>query len=67
MMGTLDDMERNRIINNSSLCGKYEETIEKAIKELGFGKTEHITKEKISEFLETENKAMATFKAMERI
>ncbi len=31
-----------------------EETIEKAIKELGFGKTEHITKEKISEFLETE-------------
>ena len=29
MMGTLSDMERNRIINNSSLCGKYEETIEK--------------------------------------
>ena len=29
MMGTLDDMERNRIINNSSLCGKYEEAVEK--------------------------------------
>ncbi len=29
MMGTLDDMERNRIVNNSELCGKYEEVIEK--------------------------------------
>ena len=28
-MGVLDDMERNRIINNSPLCGKYEEVIEK--------------------------------------
>ena len=28
-MGTLDDMERNRIINNSELCGKYEEEIVK--------------------------------------
>ena len=26
-MGTLDDMERNRIINNSSFCGKYEEIV----------------------------------------
>ena len=26
-MGTLDMMERNKIINNSSLCGKYEEEI----------------------------------------
>lgn len=31
-----------------------DENIEKSIKELGFGKTEHITKEKISENLETE-------------
>lgn len=30
-----------------------DETIEKSIKELGFGKTEHITKEKILQFLET--------------
>ena len=28
-MGVLDDMDRNRIINNSELCGKYEEAIEK--------------------------------------
>ncbi len=28
-MGVLDDMERNRIINASELCGKYEEVIEK--------------------------------------
>ena len=28
-MGVLDDMERNRIINNSMFCGKYEEVIEK--------------------------------------
>ena len=26
-MGVLDDMERNKIINNSELCGKYEEEI----------------------------------------
>ena len=26
-MGTLDDMERNRIINNSQFCGKYEEEV----------------------------------------
>ena len=31
-----------------------DENIEKAIKELGYGKTEHITKEKITENLETE-------------
>ena len=31
-----------------------DETIEEAIKELGFGKTEHITKDKICENLETE-------------
>ena len=31
-----------------------DENIEKAIKELGFGKTEHITKDKITENLETE-------------
>ena len=31
-----------------------DESIEQSIKELGFGKTEHITKEKISENLETE-------------
>ena len=31
-----------------------DESIEESIKELGFGKTEHITKEKISENLETE-------------
>lgn len=31
-----------------------DETIEKSIKELGFGKTEHITKEKILQYLETE-------------
>lgn len=31
-----------------------DETIEESIKELGFGKTEHITKEKICENLETE-------------
>ena len=31
-----------------------DENIEKAIKELGFGKTEHITKEKITKTLETE-------------
>ena len=31
-----------------------DETIEESIKELGFGKTEHITKEKISETLDTE-------------
>ncbi len=28
-MGTIDDIERNKVINNSSLCGKYEEVIEK--------------------------------------
>ena len=28
-MGTIDDMERNKIINNSEFCGKYEEEIEK--------------------------------------
>ncbi len=28
-MGVLDDMERNKIINSSELCGKYEEVIEK--------------------------------------
>ena len=28
-MGTIDDMERNKIINNSEICGKYEEKIEK--------------------------------------
>ena len=28
-MGTIDDFERNKIINNSELCGKYEEKIEK--------------------------------------
>ena len=28
-MGVLDDLERNKIINNSELCGKYEEVIEK--------------------------------------
>ena len=32
-----------------------DENIEKAIKELGFGKTEHITKEKITEHLDTES------------
>ena len=31
-----------------------DDSIEQSIKELGFGKTEHITKEKISENLETE-------------
>ena len=34
-----------------------DESIENAIKELGFGKTEHITKEKICEKLETEDLA----------
>ena len=28
-MGTLDTLERNKIINNSPICGKYEEKIEK--------------------------------------
>ncbi len=28
-MGTISDMERNKVINNSELCGKYEEVIEK--------------------------------------
>ena len=28
-MGVLDDMERNKIINNSEFCGKYEEEVEK--------------------------------------
>ena len=28
-MGVLDDLERNKIINASELCGKYEEVIEK--------------------------------------
>ena len=28
-MGTIDDMERMKFINNSELCGKYEEKIEK--------------------------------------
>ena len=32
-----------------------DETIEEAIKDLGFGKTEHIKKEEISKYLETEN------------
>lgn len=41
-----EDAERLDSIND--------ETIEKAIKELGFGQTEHITKEKIQENLETE-------------
>ncbi|MBR5503097.1 MAG: biotin--[Methanobrevibacter sp.] len=41
-----DEAERIDSIND--------ETIEESIKELGFGKTEHITKEKISEFLQTE-------------
>ena len=29
MMGVIDDMTRNKIINNSEFCGKYEEIIEK--------------------------------------
>lgn len=28
-MGTIEDMERNKMINNSEFCGKYEEKIEK--------------------------------------
>ncbi len=28
-MGTIDDMERNKVINNSELCGKYEEEVVK--------------------------------------
>ena len=28
-MGTIDDMERNKIINNSEFCGKYEEVVHK--------------------------------------
>ena len=27
-MGTIDDMTRTKVINNSSLCGKYDETID---------------------------------------
>ena len=43
---TKEDAEKLDQIND--------ENIEKAIKELGFGKTEHITKDKITENLETE-------------
>ena len=42
---TEEEAERLDLIND--------ETIEESIKELGFGKTEHITKEKITETLET--------------
>ena len=52
-MGPIPDMERNRIINNSELCGKYEEEI---IKE----DAAHIVLEKIYEekekVIEEENK-----------
>ncbi|MBO6105525.1 MAG: biotin--[acetyl-CoA-carboxylase] ligase [Methanobrevibacter sp.] len=44
-----EEAERLDLIND--------ESIEESIKELGFGKTEHITKEKICENLETEERA----------
>ena len=51
------DLSKDAVINNGrvkSLDLINDDRIEESIKELGFGKTEHITKEKISENLETE-------------
>ena len=43
MMGTIDDMTRNKVINNSSLIGKYDEKIDN---ESAYEKIEKYTQEK---------------------
>ena len=46
MMGTIDDMARNKVINNSSLVGKYDEAIDN---ESAYEKIEKYTQEKQAE------------------
>ena len=59
-MGTIDDLERNKVINNSPICGKYEEKIEKE-------DAAHIVLDKYYEEKIAKEEALAKEKEEERL
>ena len=61
-MGVIDDITRNKMINQSPLCGKYEETVER---DSAFEELDKIIKEKL-EAEEAERKAAEEAKEAER-
>lgn len=61
-MGVIDDITRNKMINQSPLCGKYEETLER---DSAYEELDKMIKEKI-EAEEEERKAQEEAKAAEK-
>ena len=64
MMGTIDDMARNKIINNSSLVGKYDEAIDN---ESAYEKIEKYTQEKQAEIEAEKQKKLEEQQAKEEL
>lgn len=60
-MGVIDDITRNKMINQSPLCGKYEETLER---DSAYEELDKMIKEKIE--AEEERKAQEEAKAAEK-
>ena len=61
-MGVIDDITRNKMINQSPLCGKYEETLER---DSAYEELDNMIKEKL-EAEEEERKAQEEAKAAEK-
>lgn len=61
-MGVIDDITRNKMINQSPLCGKYEETLER---DSAYEELDKMIKEKL-EAEEEERKAQEEVKAAEK-